>query len=168
PDREDRADDQTDDRGDHAGTESEPVEEADAEGVADGSAQDDDGGVVPEERDRGQHDADDEPDDPRQDGREKALTEDVLAPLRTGHEAEEERPQGQQDREQLEPVEGPGQPDANGQQADEDPFDGHERPPSEWALAAGHRQMRSGRPSGADYTAGCKRNGRVFERGGVS
>ena len=106
-DREEGAEDQADDERDHAGPEAEELEEADAQRVADGATEDDDRGVVPEVRDRREHQAEDEADPPRQDGREEALAEDVAGPLGTGDEAEEERPDGQQDREQLEPVEGP-------------------------------------------------------------
>ena len=67
PDGEDRADDQADDHDDRAGPDAEVVEDADAEGVADRAAEDDDRGVVPEERDRGEDEPEDQPDAPRQD-----------------------------------------------------------------------------------------------------
>ena len=140
-DGEDRPDDQADDDDEEAGVEAEPVEEADTEGVADGAAEDDDRGVVPEERDRREDDPEDEADAPRQDGREEALTEDVCAPLGAGEEAEEECPERQQDREQLQAVEGPGEADADRQQPDDDPFERHERPPTLSTSAAGHRQI---------------------------
>ena len=110
-----------DDHGDEAGPQAQPLEEADPERIADGAAEDDDRRVVPEERDRREDDPEDETDAPRQDRREDAaLAEHLRAPLRPGHETEEERPQRQQDREQLQPVERPGETDADGQQADDD------------------------------------------------
>ena len=87
-----------------------PVHQADAEGVAQRATQDHDRGVVPEERDHGEEQAEPEPDDPRQDRREEALAEDLLAPLRARGQAEQERPQGQQDREELEAIGRPGAP----------------------------------------------------------
>src|SRR6185436_8798438 len=117
----------------------EPVHQADAERVAQRAAEDDDRGVVPEERDHGEEEAEPEPDDPRQDRREEALAEDILAPLRASEQAEQERPQGQQDREELETVGRPGGTDDDGQQADDDAFDGHPNPPlpgsRRWARA---------------------------------
>src|SRR5918994_4966616 len=106
-DREDRPDDQAHDDGDDAGPEPEELEEADAQRVAGCAGEDDDRGVVPEVRDGSENQPEDERDPPRQDRREEALAEDVLSPLGAGDEAEEERPYGQQDREQLQPVEGP-------------------------------------------------------------
>ena len=120
-DGEDRADDQGDDDRDEARAQAEPLEEPDPEGIADGAAEDDDRRVVPEERDRREDDPEDETDAPRQDRREDAaLPEHVLTPLRPGDEAEEEGPQREQDREQLQPVERPGETDADGQEADDD------------------------------------------------
>ena len=107
--------DQADHDRDHAGPETEVLEEADAQRVADRAGEDDDRGVVPEVRDRREDQAEDEADPPGQDRREEALAEDIGGPLGAGDEAEEERPDGQQDREQLEPVEGPGGTDDDGQ-----------------------------------------------------
>src|SRR6478609_4019994 len=118
-DGEDRADDEADDDDEEARVEAQPFEEADAQRVADRSAEDDDRGVVPEERDRREDETEDEPDPPRQDGREESLAEDVRAPLGAGDESEEECPEWQQDREQLEAVEGPGEADADRQQTDD-------------------------------------------------
>src|SRR3954470_13690033 len=63
-DSEDRSEDQADDHDEDARVETEPLEEPDAEGIAHGSAEDDDRGVVPEERDRREDEAEDEPDAP--------------------------------------------------------------------------------------------------------
>ena len=53
----------------------------------------------------------------------KPLTEDVLTPLCPGGQAEEERPDGQQDREDLESVERPAQADGQGEESDDDAFE---------------------------------------------
>ncbi len=137
---EDRPDDQADEDPEDVRVDAQPVHQADAEGVAQRATQDDDRGVVPEERDHREEQAEPEPDDPRQDRREEALAEDLLAPLRARGQAEQECPQGQQDREELEAVGRPGCTDHDGQQADDDAFDGHPNPPL-WAPAAGHVRM---------------------------
>ena len=73
-DREDGTEDQAAEHGDEAVVrEADPFEHADAEEVAHGAAGDHDRGVVPEERDRGEHDPEDEADAPRQRRREDAV-----------------------------------------------------------------------------------------------
>src|SRR6476469_9843836 len=107
-DGEQGAQDQADHDRYHAGPETEVFEEADTQRVADRAGEDDDRSVVPEVRDGREDQAEDQADPPGQDRREEALAEDIGGPLGAGDEAEEERPDGPQDRKQREPVEGPG------------------------------------------------------------
>ena len=55
----------------------------------------------------------------------KPIAEQLLDPARAGAEADEERPDRQQDQERLEAVERPCQADHDRDDSDEDPFERH-------------------------------------------
>ena len=100
-----------------------------AKRVAERPAHDDDRRVVPEVAQHGEHDPDDEAADPRGRGREEAIAEQLLDPARARGEADEERPDRQQDQERLEAVERPCQADHDRDDSDEDLFEHAVHPP---------------------------------------